>query len=187
KIGQIIEGTITGVVDFGAFVKFGELEGLVHISELAWQRIENPRDIIKVGQEVEAKIIAIDKGRVSLSIKQLQADPWQDAVQKYQIGQIVKGKVSKIMPFGVFVELDKDIQGLAHVMELSHEPVKSAEDVVKIGDEREFKIISIEPAEHRLGLSIKQLTEAPKKETAVAVTETPTESAPEPPTEQPVE
>ena len=161
KIGLVVEGTITGVVDFGAFVKFGELEGLVHISELAWQRIDNPRDIIKVGQKVTAKVISIDKGRVSLSIKQLLEDPWLEAVKKYQIGQSVKGKVTKIMPFGVFVELDKDIQGLAHVMELSHETIKSAEEVLKPGEEKEFKIISIEPAEHRLGLSLKQMTEAP--------------------------
>ncbi|HEX3095918.1 MAG TPA: S1 RNA-binding domain-containing protein, partial [Patescibacteria group bacterium] len=140
-----------------------ELEGLVHISELAWQRIENPKDLFKVGDTVKAKIIAIEKGRVSLSIKQLQNDPWLDAVKKYQIGQTVKGIVSKIMPFGVFVELDKDIQGLAHLVELSHDTVKQAEDVVKIGQEYEFKVISIEPAEHRLGLSIKQMTEAPKK------------------------
>lgn len=164
KIGQVVDGTITGVVDFGAFVKFGELEGLVHISELAWQRIDNPRDIIKVGQKVQAKVISIDKGRVSLSIKQLQEDPWLEAVKKYQIGQVVKGKVAKIMPFGVFVELDKDIQGLAHVMELSHEAVKNPEEVLKPGEEKEFKIISIEPAEHRLGLSLKAMTEAPKKE-----------------------
>lgn len=169
KIGMVVEGTITGVVDFGAFVKFGELEGLVHISELAWQRIENPKDIVKVGQKVTAKVISIDKGRVSLSIKQLQEDPWLEAVKKYQIGQTVTGKVTKIMPFGVFVELDKDIQGLAHVMELSHEAIKSAEEVLKPGEEKEFKIISIEPADHRLGLSLKALTEAPKKaETKVA-------------------
>jgi small subunit ribosomal protein S1 len=164
KIGQVAEGTITGVVDFGAFVKFGELEGLVHISELAWQRIENPRDIVKVGQKVTAKVISIDKGRVSLSIKQLQNDPWLEAVKKYQIGQKVSGKVSKIMPFGVFVELDKDIQGLAHIMELSHETVKNPEELLKPGQEVEFKIISIEPAEHRLGLSLKALQEPPKKE-----------------------
>jgi small subunit ribosomal protein S1 len=166
KIGNVVTGTITGVVDFGVFVKFGELEGLVHISELAWQRIDNPKDIVRVGQEVQAKIIAIDKGRVSLSIKQLQSDPWQDAVKKYQIGQTVKGAVTKIMPFGVFVELDKDIQGLAHLLELSHDAIKSPDEVVKIGEEREFKIISIEPAEHRLGLSLKAMTEAPKKEEA---------------------
>lgn len=163
KIADVVTGQVTGVVDFGVFVKFGELEGLVHISELAWQRIENPKDLYHVGDSVTAKIIAIDKGRVSLSVKQLQPDPWQESVKKYGIGQIVKGKVSKVMPFGVFVELDADIQGLAHLMELSHEPVKSAEDVVKPGQEMDFKIISIEPAEHRLGLSIKQLTEAPKK------------------------
>ncbi len=171
KIGEIVEGTITGVVDFGAFLKFGELEGLVHISELAWQRIENPRDIVKVGQRVRAKIISIDKGRVSLSMKQLQNDPWLDAVKKYQIGQVVKGTVTKIMPFGVFVELDKDIQGLAHVMELSHEAIKNAEEVLKPGEEKEFKIISIEPAEHRLGLSLKAMTEPPKKSTTEAATE----------------
>lgn len=163
KIGQVVEGMITGVVDFGAFVKFGELEGLVHISELAWQRIENPKDIVKVGQRVQAKIISIDKGRVSLSIKQLQQDPWLEAVKKYQIGQTVSGKVAKIMPFGVFVELDKDIQGLAHIMELSHEAIKNPEEVLKVGEDKEFKIISIEPAEHRLGLSLKALQEAPKK------------------------
>jgi small subunit ribosomal protein S1 len=163
KIGMVVEGIITGVVDFGAFVKFGELEGLVHISELAWQRIDNPKDIVKVGQKVQAKIISIDKGRVSLSMKQLQEDPWLEAVKKYQIGQAVTGKVTKIMPFGVFVELDKDIQGLAHVMELSHEAIKNPEEVLKVGEEKEFKIISIEPAEHRLGLSLKALTEAPKK------------------------
>jgi len=164
KLGMIVEGTITGVVDFGAFVKFGELEGLVHISELAWQRIENPKDIVKVGQKVKAKVISIDKGRVSLSVKQLQEDPWLEAVKKYQIGRTVTGKVAKIMPFGVFVELDKDIQGLAHVMELSHEAIKNPEEVLKVGEDKEFKIISIEPAKHRLGLSIKALTEAPKKE-----------------------
>ncbi|MDQ3018625.1 MAG: S1 RNA-binding domain-containing protein [bacterium] len=179
KIGDIVTGMITGVVDFGVFVKFGELEGLVHISELAWQRIENPKDLFKVGDTVKAKIIAIEKGRVSLSIKQLQNDPWAEAVKKYQIGQVVKGKISKIMPFGVFVELDKDIQGLAHLVELSHEPVKQAEDVVKVGEEYDFKVISIEPAEHRLGLSIKQLTEAPKKETVEsAPAQSPAEETP---------
>lgn len=168
KIGDVVSGQITGVVDFGVFVKFGELEGLVHISELAWQRIENPKDLFKVGDTVKAKIIAIEKGRVSLSIKQLQEDPWLEAVKKYQIGQVVKGKVSKIMPFGVFVELDEDIQGLAHLVELSHDAIKSADEVVKEGEDYEFKVISIEPAEHRLGLSIKQLTEAPKKQTEKA-------------------
>lgn len=187
KMGNEIVGTITGVVDFGVFVKFGELEGLVHISELAWQRVENPKDLFRVGQEVKAKVIAVDRGRVSLSIKQLTPDPWLEAVKRYQIGQKVTGKVIKVMPFGVFVELDTDIQGLAHLMELSHEAIKNAEDVLKIGDEREFKIISIEPAEHRLGLSLKALEDAPKK-VEVAPIETPVDatiSAVEPVTETP--
>ncbi|GAC1412852.1 MAG: 30S ribosomal protein S1 [Candidatus Doudnabacteria bacterium] len=161
KIGDHIVGTVSGIVDFGVFVKFGELEGLVHISELAWQRIEHPKDIVKVGQEVKCVVIGLDKGRISLSMKQLEKDPWQDSVKKYTIGQVVKGKVSKVMPFGVFVELDDQIQGLAHLMELSHDEVKNPEDVLKVGDEREFKIISIEPQEHRLGLSIKALHEKP--------------------------
>jgi small subunit ribosomal protein S1 len=161
KIGAEVSGQITGIVDFGVFVKFGEMEGLVHISELAWQRIENPKDLFKVGDTVKAKVIAIEKGRVSLSIKQLQSDPWQEAVKKYQLGQVVTGRVAKIMPFGVFVELDTDIQGLAHLGELSWEEVKDANSIVKEGEEREFKVISIEPADHRLGLSIKQLTEQP--------------------------
>lgn len=190
KIGDLVTGQITGIVDFGVFVKFGELEGLVHISELAWQRIENPKDLFKVGDTVQAKVIAIEKGRVSLSIKQLQNDPWQESVKKYQLGQVVKGKVSKIMPFGVFVELDQDIQGLAHLGELSHDEVKDANEVVKEGQEYEFKVISIEPSEHRLGLSIKQLTDSsseasakegdPKKEAkAEEVVETATEEAKE--------
>lgn len=183
KIGDVVTGTITGVVDFGVFVKFGELEGLVHISELAWQRIDNPKDLYKVGDTVQGKIIAIEKGRVSLSIKQLQTDPWQEAVKKYQIGQVVKGKVSKIMPFGVFVELDEDIQGLAHLVELSHNEVKDANEVVKEGEDYEFKVISIEPGEHRLGLSIKQLTEAPKKPETEKTEEPATEATTEEKTE----
>lgn len=176
KLGQIVEGTVTGVVDFGAFVKFGEMEGLVHISELAWQRIENPRDLVKVGQKVQAKVISIDKGRVSLSMKQLQQDPWLEAVKKYQIGQVVSGTVTKIMPFGVFVELDKDIAGLCHIMELSHETVKNPEEFLKPGEQKEFKIISIEPSEHRLGLSLKALSEPPKKKEDAAKSEASTET-----------
>ncbi len=164
KIGDVVTGTVTGVVDFGIFVKFGDLEGLAHISELAWQRVENPKDLFAVGQEVRAKIIAIEKGRVSLSIKQLTPDPWLDAVKDFQIGQVVEGKVTKIMPFGVFVELSSEVQGLAHLGELSHEAVKDPEKVLKVGEVKNFKIISIEPAEHRLGLSLKALQEKPEKE-----------------------
>jgi len=175
KIGDTITGMVSGIVDFGVFVKFGELEGLVHISELAWQRIEHPKDIVKVGQEVKCVVIGLDKGRISLSMKQLEKDPWLESIKKYQIGQVVKGRVTKVMPFGVFVELDENIQGLAHLMELSHEEVKNAEDVLKIGDEREFKIISIEPQEHRLGLSIKALKDKPKESGESETAEKPAE------------
>ena len=176
-IGSVVEGMVTGVVDFGAFVKFGEeLEGLVHISELAWQRIEDPRNIVKVGDRVKAQIIAIENDRISLSMKRLQKDPWEDAVKKYQIGQSVKGKVIKLAPFGAFVELDTDIHGLAHIGELSEEKIAEPGSVLKEGEEREFKIISIEPREHRLGLSIKALhAQAPK----------PAETTPSPVPDQP--
>lgn len=166
SIGDVVEGEVTGVVDFGAFVKFGnDLEGLVHISELAWQRIEDPKDIVKVGQKVKAQIIAIDNDRISLSLKRLQKDPWEDAVKKYKIGQQVSGKVLKIAPFGAFVELDSDIHGLAHLGELADNPITDANQVLKEGEEREFRIISIEPQEHRLGLSLR----AQKAETAPPV------------------
>lgn len=156
EIGQQVEGTVTGIVDFGIFVKFGnDLEGLVHISELAWQRIDNPKDLIKVGDKVKAQIINLDKGRISLSVKRLQEDPWAEVVKKYQVGQEVQGKITKLMPFGAFVELDSDIHGLAHMGELTDQKVSHPKEVVEEGKEYVFTIISIEPESHRLGLSLK--------------------------------
>jgi small subunit ribosomal protein S1 len=157
-----VEGEVSGIVDFGIFLKFGEgLEGLVHISELAWTRIDHPKDLYKVGQKVQAQIISIDRDRISLSIKRLQMDPWVESIKKYQVGQLVRGKVTKVMPFGAFVELDPDIYGLVHSVELSSEEVKDPQDLVKVGDELEFKIISIEPQEHRLGLSLRAVANPP--------------------------
>ena len=158
KVGEKVTGKITGVVDFGAFVEFDDnLEGLVHISELAWQRIDNPRDIIKVGDEVTAEIIEIDGTKISLSIKKLQTDPWAEVSKKYKVGQKIKAKVLKVNPFGVFVELDRDIHGLVHISELSDNKVQNPEELVKIGGIHEFVILSIEPEEHRLGLSLKAI------------------------------
>ncbi|HTL39209.1 MAG TPA: S1 RNA-binding domain-containing protein [Methylomirabilota bacterium] len=158
-IGTVVEGEVSGIVDFGIFLKFGTgLEGLVHISELSWNRIEHPKDLYKVGQKVQAQVISIDRDRISLSIKRLQPDPWLESIKKYQVGQIVKGKVTKLMSFGAFVELDPEIYGLVHSVELSSEEVKDPSEVVKVGDEKEFKIISIEPQEHRLGLSLRAVT-----------------------------
>ncbi|MBI5037391.1 MAG: S1 RNA-binding domain-containing protein [Candidatus Kerfeldbacteria bacterium] len=164
-VGDVIEGRVTGVVDFGAFIEFGEnLEGLVHISELAWQRIDNPKDYIKVGDNVQAKIISLDKSRISLSIKALHDDPWKNVVEKYKVGQVVSGIVLKTNPFGAFVELDKDIHGLAHISELSDKRISDPAEVIAVGQTYDFKILSIEPRDHRLGLSLKAAHE--KKESA---------------------
>lgn len=156
KIGDTVKGEVSGIVDFGIFLKFGEgLEGLVHISELAWSRIDHPKDLYKVGQMIEAQIISIERDRISLSVKRLLPDPWLESIKKYQVGQVVKGKITKVMPFGAFVELDPEIYGLVHSVELSNEEVKDPSELVKPGDEKEFKIISIEPQDHRLGLSLR--------------------------------
>lgn len=156
KVGDRVEGKVTGVVDFGVFVEFGDgLEGLVHISEIAWQRIDNPKDLVRVGDKVKAEIISIEGSKISLSMKKLLTDPWKGVEKKYKIGQIVKGKIIKTNPFGVFIELDKDIHGLAHISELSDKLVRDPADMVKIGSTYDFKILSIEPENHRLGLSLK--------------------------------
>ncbi len=165
KVGDKIEGIISAITDFGAFIKFDNLEGLIHISELAWQRIDNPEDIVKVQDKVKAEIIEINGTKIFLSIKKVSSDPWADIEEKYKVGNKVKGKVLKINPFGLFVELDKDIHGLAHISELSNENITDLKKFATIGDELEFKILSIEPKDHRLGLSIKALKEkkSPKK------------------------
>ena len=160
KVGDNIAGKVTGVVDFGAFIEFGDnLEGLVHISEIAWQRIDDPKEYLKVGDEVKAQIIAIDNGKISLSVRNLIQDPWLEVAARYKIGENVTGKVLKLNPFGAFVELDQDIHGLAHISELSYRKLNAPSEVVTIGDVYEFKIISIEPGKHRLGLSYKALHE----------------------------
>ncbi len=164
KVGDVIEGEASGVVDFGAFVKFlppskkssdreeDKLEGLVHISQLDWQLIDDPRKIVKVGDKVRAKIISIDDTRISLSIRELKNDPWEKAAKKYKIGDLVKGKVHKINHFGAFVYLDKDIHGLAHVSSFPGYPDKAIDEIAKIGDEYSWEIMSMEPNEHRMGL-----------------------------------
>ena len=158
KVGDVINGKISGLVDFGAFVTFGQFqEGLIHISELAWRRIDHPKDVVHVGDKVKAEIIDITKqGKISLSIKKTINDPWLNINKKYKVGQRVKGKVLKINPFGFFVELDPLIHGLAHVSELSEKPIKDISEIAQIGDVLDFKIVSIEPKNHRLGLSLKK-------------------------------
>src|SRR3989338_3806652 len=186
KVGGIVKGAVTALADFGAFVKFSasgsdasSLEGLVHISEIAWQRIDHPRDVLKVGDVVEAEIIGIEGSKIFLSMKKLILDPWTEVGLKYQVGDIVAGKILKVNPFGFFVELDQEIHGLAHASELSTKPVEDLSLIGKEGETKEFKIVSIEPKEHRLGLSLKALKDkdVPKAEEAV---EKKTETTPEP-------
>ncbi|MBI4599225.1 S1 RNA-binding domain-containing protein [Candidatus Uhrbacteria bacterium] len=160
KVGDRVEGDVTALADFGAFIKFESLEGLVHISEIAWQRIDHPRDLLKVGDQAKAEIIGIEGSKIFLSMKKLIQDPWTGVQEKYQVGETVQGKVLKINPFGFFVELDPEIHGLAHVSELSAKPVADVHTIAKPGDVLDFKIVSIEPREHRLGLSIKALSES---------------------------
>ena len=175
KVSDIIEGKITAITDFGAFVNFSNnLEGLIHISELAWQRIDDPKKFVSVGQKIKAEIISIDGSKIFLSMKKLMDDPWKNVKDKYKIGQIVKGKILKINPFGLFVELDRDIHGLAHISELADKPVSDPRELVKIGDIAEFKVVSIEPEEHRLGLSKRS-----SKQTKPAVKEVKQEKAEE--------
>ena len=176
RIGDTVDGEVTALADFGAFVRFGSLEGLVHISEIAWQRIDHPRDILKIGQKVQAEIIGIEGSKIFLSMKKLVKDPWSDIQKRYKVGDIVEGTVLKVNPFGFFVELDPEIHGLAHVSELSDKTGIDVNTLAKSGDRLNFKIISIEPMEHRLGLSLKAAGEQPaKEEKPEEATETPAE------------
>lgn len=155
KVGDVVDGEVSALTSFGAFVKFGEgLEGLVHISEIAWQRIDHPKDVIKVGDQIKAQIIQLDHSKIYLSLKRLVDDPWKSVKDKYKVGDEVKGKILKIEPFGLMVALDKDIHGLAHVSELSDEPIANLNDKFKLGQETNFVVVSLEPTEHRLGLRV---------------------------------
>ncbi len=152
-VGDVIEGEVSGVVDFGAFVKFGgnKLEGLIHISELDHKLIEDPRKIVKAGDKIRAKIIGIEEGRVSLSLKALKEDPWLRAEERYHKDDRVIGEVTKINKFGAFVRLDPDIHGLAHISEFAG--FEGMHRALEVGKQYPFRIRSIEPAQHRLALS----------------------------------
>lgn len=167
KVGDKVEGDVTAVTDFGAFVRFdANLEGLVHISEIAWQRIDHPRDVLNVGDHVRAEIINIEGSKIFLSMKKLVDDPWKNVGDRFKVNQNVKGRVLKINPFGLFVELDPDIHGLAHISELSNKPVKDVNEIARVGDEFDFRIVSIDPENHRLGLSLRKAKEEKKEEVA---------------------
>ena len=150
KVGDDISGIVTGIVNFGVFVKFNSLEGLVHISELAYQLIEDPHDIVKVGEKVKAKIIEINKDKISLSIKALKKNPWEKVREKYQHDQVVRGTVTRLNPFGAFIQLDKNIHGLTHISEFGTE--KRMQEILEIGKKYDFRILSIKPSEYRMAL-----------------------------------
>ena len=168
KVGDTVDGEVSALTSFGAFIKFGEgLEGLVHISEIVWQRIEHPRDVLKVGQKVKAQIIDLNKSKIYLSIKRLVQDPWKAVKDLYKVGQIVKGEVHKVEPFGLMVKLDDEIHGLAHISELSDKTIhdsRELESMFEVGKEYDFEIVNIEPAEHRLGLRAAGLKKKKKEE-----------------------
>jgi len=164
SIGSVVPGTITAVTDFGVFVNFGEnLEGLIHISELAWQRIDDPADLYKVGDSIEAQIINIDKSKIFLSAKKLMKDPWENVSEKFKVGQIVPGTILKVNPFGLFVKLDDDIHGLAHTSQLTISGGQKITDMYKSNDVINFIIVSIEAKDHRLGLAIAKEDVTPEK------------------------
>jgi len=175
KIGSQVDGKITAITNFGVFVTFGEdIEGLIHISELAWQRIDSPSEMYKVGDSIKAEIISIDGAKVFLSAKKLLVDPWLEASSKYQVGQTVAGTILKVNPFGLFVKLDEEIHGLAHISLLNIAAKDKITDLYKADEIRDFEIVSISPSEHRLGLklagdakakSVEDGEEKPKKAT----------------------
>ena len=159
--GQIRKGVVSSIVNFGAFVDLGGVDGLVHVSELSWKHIDHPGEVVEVGQPVTVEVLDVDmdRERVSLSLKATQEDPWQAFARLHQIGQIVPGKVTKLVPFGAFVRVEDGIEGLVHVSELAERHVEIPEQVVSVNDDVMVKIIDIDLDRRRISLSLKQANE----------------------------
>ena len=162
--GFTYEGKITSITSFGAFVDLGGIEGLVHISEMSWSRISHPSEVLNVGDTVKVLLISIDKEekKLSLGMKQLSKDPWDQVEEDYKVGQLVKGEVSRIVAFGVFVKLDENLEGLIHISELSYNRVENIEDITTTGDTLELVVIKVNSDEQKIGLSLKQVDKAKK-------------------------
>jgi small subunit ribosomal protein S1 len=158
QVGQRVTGTVRSIAPFGVFIDLGGIDGLVHKSELSWNKVNNPETAYAIGEEVEAEVIDInhERGRISLSIRRLQPDPWQESVAKYNIGDLIDGTVTKLVNFGAFVRVEEGLEGLIHISELSNQRVAHPGDVVKEGEVLKLKIISLDSERHRLGLSLKQ-------------------------------
>lgn len=156
KVGDVVTGTVTGVVDFGAFVNVDGIEGLVHISEISWERVNNPADYVKVGEKIEAKIIAIDKDRLSLSIKQLQEDPWLKEIEQFKKGDNVEGTVTRITPFGAFIQISPAVEALVHVTELGEGESADPEKVFKLSERKHFVVLDIDKENRKISLGLKK-------------------------------
>jgi small subunit ribosomal protein S1 len=159
--GDVREGRVTSLCDFGAFVDLGGADGLIHLSELSWGQVTHPSQVLKVGDEVGVFVVGVDreKKKIALSLKRLQAEPWTRVAERYQIGQVVTGRITKLAPFGAFAEIDEGVEGLIHISELADERITHPKSVLKEGDEVALRIIRIDPTRHRLGLSLRQAQE----------------------------
>jgi small subunit ribosomal protein S1 len=156
KVGDDVEGIVTGVIDFGAFVNVDGIEGLIHISEISWERVEDPRDYVKVGETIKAKIIAIDKDRLSLSLKQMTEDPWLKEVKAFKKGDLVEGKITRITPFGAFVQLSASVEALVHVSEMSGDDENvDPEKLFQLNETKKFKVLDIDSETRKIALSLK--------------------------------
>lgn len=156
KVGDSVKGVATGVVDFGVFVNVDGIEGLVHISEISWERVNNPGDYVKVGDQLEAKIISIDKDRLSLSMKQLKKDPWLDEVEAMKPGTKVDGTVTRITPFGAFVQLSPAVEALVHISEMGGGSDVDPEKVFTLNERKEFTILEVDRDNRKISLSLKK-------------------------------
>src|SRR5665213_753388 len=155
KVGDVVEGVVTGVIDFGAFINVEGIEGLVHISEISWERVDNPRNYVKVGETVKAKIIGIDKDRLSLSIKQMSEDPWLDQVKAFKKDDVIEGKVTRITPFGAFVQISPSVEALVHVSEMSDDDTVDPEKLFQLNEKKQFKVLDIDTENCKIALSLK--------------------------------
>lgn len=164
-VGQLREGIVRSLKDFGAFVDLGGVDGLVHISQLSWDRVKHPSEVLEVGQKIKVRIDKFDKetGKLSLSYREVGANPWQNAASRYPVGARAKGTVSRLMDFGAFVKLEPGVEGLIHISELGHGRVFRASDVVSEGQDVEVKILSVDEENQRISLSLKALMSAPTK------------------------
>ncbi len=157
--GEVRKGRVTSLADFGAFVNISGADGLVHLSEISWDRIKHPSEVLKVGQDVDVKIISIDrdKKRIGLSIRQTQDDPWVARIEKYAVGQLLEGKITRLTKFGAFARIEDDLEGLIHISEISEKRIDHPKEVLKEGDDVTLRVIKIDPENHRVGLSIRRV------------------------------